>query len=336
MSHDASPIIDLIEAFRRSKTMFAAVAVGIFDCLEREPASAKRLARELKVNEDGLERLLNGCVGLGLLARKGGTYFNSDQATVYLCRSSPRSLSGYIRYSDSALYPLWEILETAVREGSPRWRQVFGSEGLIFEQFFRTDEAMRDFLSGMHAFGLLSSESVVKSFDLGRFRRLLDLGGATGHLAIAACRCYPALSAVLFDLAPVIRIAQEHVAGVPEASRIELVAGDFFSDPLPEADLCAVGRILHDWGEDKVRRLLEKIHQALPAGGGLLIAEKLLDEDKSGPVSALMQSLNMLVCTEGKERTLEEYELLLKTSGFTAVEGNKTGTPLDAVFAIKV
>jgi len=32
---DPAPVIDLIEAFRRSKTMFAAVALGVFDCLER-------------------------------------------------------------------------------------------------------------------------------------------------------------------------------------------------------------------------------------------------------------------------------------------------------------
>ena len=36
-SPDASPIIELIEAFRRSKAMFAAVSLGIFDSLERKP-----------------------------------------------------------------------------------------------------------------------------------------------------------------------------------------------------------------------------------------------------------------------------------------------------------
>ena len=48
-----------------------------------------------------------------------------------------------------------------------------------------------------------------------------------------------------------------------------------------------------------------------------------------------MQSLNMLVCTEGKERTLKEYELLLKEAGFAEVKGQWTGGPLDAVLATK-
>jgi acetylserotonin N-methyltransferase len=96
-----------------------------------------------------------------------------------------------------------------------------------------------------------------------------------------------------------------------------------------------VGRILHDWSEDKIRFLLSKAFEALPAGGGLLIAERLLADDKAGPVPALMQSLNMLVCTEGRERTLAEYEALLREAGFREVEGRRTGAPLDAVLAAK-
>ena len=78
------------------------------------------------------------------------------------------------------------------------------------------------------------------------------------------------------------------------------IAGDFFTDPLPPADLYSLGRILHDWSEEKIRKLLAKIHAALPDGGGLLIAEKLLEPDY---VSGHMQSLNMLIVTEGRERS---------------------------------
>jgi acetylserotonin N-methyltransferase len=48
-----------------------------------------------------------------------------------------------------------------------------------------------------------------------------------------------------------------------------------------------------------------------------------------------MQDLNMLVCTEGKERTLKEYESLIRQAGFTDVVGSRTGSPLDAILAIK-
>jgi acetylserotonin N-methyltransferase len=176
---------------------------------------------------------------------------------------------------------------------------------------------------------------VTAAFDLSRFRRLADLGGATGHLAITACRRYPMLRAVVFDLPEAIPLARELVGATEVADRIEVVAGDFFNDPLPAADLFAVGRILHDWAEDKIRRLLLAIQDRLPPGGALLVAEKLLDDDRTGPPWAVLQSLNMLVCTEGKERTLAEYTALLKDAGFSRVEGRRTDSPLDAVLAVK-
>jgi acetylserotonin N-methyltransferase len=329
------PVLDLIEAFRRSKTMFAAVSMGVFDALQEGPASAAELAERLSANAEAIGRLLDGCAALGLLHKRGTLYENDAAAETYLCSGSAHSLRGYVRYSDAALYGMWGHLEDAVREGTHRWKQSFGLEGPIFSAFFRTDEAMRDFLMGMHGFGILTSPLVVGAFDLGRFRRLVDLGGATGHLAIAACERYGGLHAVVFDLERATALAREQVAKSPARERIEVEAGDFFDDELPAADLYYVGRILHDWAEDQIERLLQRIFERLPAGGALLIGEKLLEEDGVGPLSANLQSLNMLIVTEGRERSLGQYTALLRRAGFGTVEGRRTGAALDAILAVK-
>jgi acetylserotonin N-methyltransferase len=300
-------VLDLIDAFRRSKTMFAAVELGIFD--GRRPADCKELGR-----------LLDACVALGLLEKHGEAYVNTPETDKFLRSDSPDTLSGYIRYSNSALYPMWGHLEDAVREGTNRWKQTFGWDGPIFSHFFRTEDGMREFQKGMHGFGRLSSPAVVAAFDLGRFRRMVDLGGGTGHLAEAARERYPQLQAAVFDLP---RVA-EMFPGT--------IAGDFFTDTLPDADLYSLGRILHDWSEEKIPKLLAKIHAALPPGGALLIAEKLLQPDY---VSGHMQSLNMLIVTEGRERSAAEYEMLLLAAGFSKVDSRRTGAPVDAILAIK-
>jgi acetylserotonin N-methyltransferase len=154
-------------------------------------------------------------------------------------------------------------------------------------------------------------------------------------LAIAACQRYSQLRGVVFDLPEAIPLAREIVGQSPVANRIEFQAGDFFADALPEADVMALGRILHDWTEEKILKLLGRIYEHLPSGGAVLIAEKLLLDDKTGPRWAQMQSLNMLTCTEGKERTLGEYEALLTRVGFRDVQGCRTASPLDAVLARK-
>jgi acetylserotonin N-methyltransferase len=319
---DPAPVLDLIESSRRSKTMFAAVAMGVFDRLESSPATVEKLAADLSAEAELLERLLDGCVGLGLLRKQGALYSNERAASTYLCAGSERALVGYILYSNEILFKLWSHLEDALRQGGHRWKPEFGSDAGIFDHFFRSDDAMRNFLQGMHGLGMLSLPKVVTAFDLSRFHWLVDLGGATGHLAIAACERHPGLRATVFDLPRVAEIARDRIQRSAQvSSRIDFVAGDFFLDELPHADLFALGQIVHDWSETKVRALLGKIYKSLPESGGLLIVEKLLAENRAGPVSTLMQSLNMLLCTEGKERSLSEYRFLLEASGFGDVRG---------------
>jgi acetylserotonin O-methyltransferase len=330
----SNPVLDALDGFRRSKAMFAALELGFFERLHRAPARADAIASELQLNPDATERLLDACVGLQLLGKKDGVYSNTPAATSYLVRSSPQALVGYLDYSNRVGYKLWGDLETAIRKGNHLWEHTFGLTGNIFDAFFKTEESKRTFLLGMHGMGMLSSPLVVKAFDLGRFSHLVDLGGATGHLALEACRRYPKLKATVFDLPPVIASAREFLATVPEGPRVGLLAGDFFADPLPEADLFALGRILHDWSLEKIRTLLRKIHDRLPPGGALLIAERLLNAEKTGPIQGQLQSLNMLVCTEGKERNPAEYRALLEEAGFKDVQARETGSVVDAVLAI--
>jgi acetylserotonin N-methyltransferase len=332
---DPSGVLDLIEAYRRSKTMFAAMELGVFDAVEKQVKSLDQLAAELKANADALERLLDACVGLGLLVFTDGGYRNSPAASAYLYSQSPRRLTGYIGYSNKITWHMFSHLEDAVREGGHRWKQAMGSDGSIFANLYSTPEAMREFLLGMHGYGLISSPLVVSAFDLNGFRRLVDLGGATGHLAVAACERCPQLRAAVFDLPAVAPIAREMIAQSTAADRVEVVEGDFFADPLPEADLYSLGRILHDWNEEKILLLLRKAYAALPAGGAVLLAEKLLLADRSGARWAQMQNLNMLTVTEGKERTLDQYAGLLEKVGFVNVQGRRLPAPLDAILARK-
>src|SRR5579862_811934 len=273
---DSAPVLQLIEDFRRSKAMFTAVSLGVFDALETAPATAAELADRLSTKPEPLERLLDTCVGLKLLRRSNAAYENEAVARAYLCRTSPCSLAGYILYSNDVLFRLWTHLDDAIREGKPRWSQTFGSDGSIFDHFFRTPEAKEVFLHGMHGLGVLTSPAVVAAFSLENFRQMVDLGGGTGHLAISACEKYPALRASIFDLPQVIETTRYHVAQSNTAARLSVLGGNFFHDELPEADLFAMGRILHDWPEEKIKTLLAKIYSRLPTGGAILLAEKLL------------------------------------------------------------
>jgi acetylserotonin O-methyltransferase len=330
---DPTPVLQIIDGLRLSKTIFAALEIGVFDLLEDEELTAAEAAERLRIHPDGAERLLDACCAASMLDKAEGRYRNTPIASTYVVRSSPHTLSGYMLYSNRVTWQLWQHLEDAITEGSPRWTQAFGKQVDLFEHFFRTENAKRTFLAGMHGMGLLSSPAIAGAFDLSHHQVVADLGGGTGHLAAAICARYPHLRGIVFDLPQVVPVTEQYLQRGDADNRIRVEAGDFFTDPLPSADLYCLARILHDWSEDKVRLLLRRIYAALPSGGGLLLGEMLLNEDKTAPAYAMLQSLNMLVCTEGKERNFYEYRELLESEGFTEVQGKITGTILDAVYA---
>lgn len=330
-----APVLELLSAYRKSKVLFASIELGIFEALHNATKSAETLARELAVDANALDRLLHANVMLQLLEKTADGFTNTAAANVYLTQASPQRMLGYASYTDAVLWKMWANFADAIREGSHRWKQTYDLDGPLFSHFFRTPEQAREFLMGMHGYGVISSPVLVNSVDLSSFRTLVDLGGATGHLTIAACRRWSNLRGIVFDLPVAVELANEIIAEAGMTDRVTATVGDFFMDPLPPADLYALGRILHDWTEEKILLLLGKIHAALPSGGAVLIAEKLLEDSKTAPEWSVLQSLNMLVCTEGQERTLGEYAILLERVGFTDVRGIRTSAPTDVVFARK-
>lgn len=313
MADDPTRILELIDGFRRSKALFAAVALGIFDGA-RPPAP-------------GLGRLLEACAGLGLLERRGSEWVNSPLADQYLRTGQRESMAAYIRRANASLYERWGRLEEAVLKGSLADKRAQNSPPLKREP---RPDAYRDFVAGTHAYGLLSSPRVAQAFDLSSFRSFVDLGGATGHLAVAIQERYPAIEIAVFDIPRIIQVARDFLG-----PGVKLCVGNFLTDPLPPADLYGLGKVLHTQTEANNRLLLERIHRALPPGGGLLIAERLLDEDRAGPAHVQLSSLNMLVMGLGIERTFSEYRTLLQRAGFKAIQCRKTGALVDAMFAGK-
>jgi acetylserotonin O-methyltransferase len=117
-----------------------------------------------------------------------------------------------------------------------------------------------------------------------------------------------------------------------ELTVVSLVSDDFFVDQLPAADLYAVGRILHDWTEAQIEALLKRIYAALPEGGGLLIAEKLLQEDRSG---RSLRTCSRSTCWFVPKAASARSPNIPRVTGFGEISGRITGAPLDAVLARK-
>ncbi|XP_032621370.1 acetylserotonin O-methyltransferase-like [Chelonoidis abingdonii] len=327
--------------FLVSNIMFTACELGVFGLLlaSEGSLSSDAIAERLGTSVSGMERLLDACVGLKLLEvemkSEGAFYRNTELSNLYLTKSSPKSQYHNLMYYSKTVYLCWHYLTDAVRDGKNQYERAFGmSSEDIFGALYRSEEEMIQFMDSLNAFWSICGRDVIAAFDLSPFTVIYDLGGCAGGLAQECISLYPKSTVTIYDLPKVVQVAKERFV-LPEEHRITFHEGDFFKDPIPEADLYILARILHDWADDKCMQLLTKIYKACKPGGGVLLVETLLNEDKTGPLEAQLFSLIMLVQAEGKERMPTEYSKLLAAAGFREIQVKKTGKLYDAILGRK-
>ncbi|XP_077586736.1 acetylserotonin O-methyltransferase 2 [Stigmatopora nigra] len=333
-------LLEYIHAYRVSKAIFTACELGIFDLLAGSASalSAQQVAGALDISADGAERLLDALVGIEIVqvetpARdEPALYSATDVASVYLAKGGAKSLHNMALYQSQTNYPLWDNLADAVREGKNQNEKTFGiPPEEIFRAIYRSEKEMLKFMGLMDCVWSLDGHDAVTAFDLTGFGDMVDLGGCTGALARELTKAYPSSSVVVFDMPVVVEMATKNF--LRENDTFTFSSGDFFQDELPVADLYVLTRILHDWTEEKCLRLLKKIHDVCRPGGGVLIVEATLLENRRGPLHTQLYSLNMLVQTEGREHSPSEYTRMLRKSGFTDEQVCRTGKTYDAILA---
>ncbi|XP_061143439.1 probable bifunctional dTTP/UTP pyrophosphatase/methyltransferase protein isoform X2 [Syngnathus typhle] len=335
---DLQKIIQLMDGFKASKALFTASKLGVFDLLQRRPAmDAVQVAQELQTSVKGTEHLLEACLSLKLLKStncKTPSYENTELSKRFLLSDAPSSLLGHLAHCNDTVWPLFSHLESAVKEGVHQHHRAFcsKSEDLFQDSIYRSQEVRLRFMKAMHCIAQVTGKAVATAFDLSAFKSACDLGGCTGAMALELAKAHPGMSVTVFDLPTVVEMSPRFLPPCTK-EKVTFVAGDFFKDALPKADLYILSRILHDWSDDKVNLLLSKIADACTPGCAVVIAETMLDEWST---YSTLQSLNMLVQTEGRERTQRDYAALLNKHGFGNTRVVRTRNFLDALLAIKM
>ncbi|XP_032123673.1 acetylserotonin O-methyltransferase [Sapajus apella] len=339
--HGYRLLTDYANGFMVSQVLFAACELGVFDLLSEAPGplAVAAVAAGVGASYHAMERLLDACVSLKLLTveTRGGQAFygNTEMSRVYLSRVSPTSQCSMLLYMARTTYHCWGRLAQAVREGKNQYLQTFGVPAEdLFTAIYRSEGERVQFMQALREVWSVNGRSVLTAFDLSLFPLVCDLGGGAGALARQCLCLYPGCHVTVFDLPEVVRTAKQHFP-LPEEEQVGFQEGDFFKDRLPEADLYILARILHDWADGRCSQLLERVYRSCKPGGGILVIESLLDEDRRGPLLTQLYSLNMLVQTEGQERTPSHFHALLSSAGFRDFQFKKTGAIYDAILARK-
>jgi len=72
--------------------------------------------------------------------------------------------------------------------------------------------------------------------------------------------------------------------------------------------------VIHDWNNETAVRILKNIHKAMKPESKLVLLERIVREVGDEP--ATMVDMLMMVGSDGQERSVEEFRILLDESGF--------------------
>ncbi|RKN27242.1 methyltransferase [Micromonospora musae] len=315
-----TPLMNLVAGVWGFKTLAVGVELGLFTRLAGgRTITVGEAAAEFGLAERPADMLLAACASLGLLERSGAGYRNSELAEQFLVEGRPYYFGGQIRYSDLRTYLPWHRISEALRTDRPlTWDPQ--SQQSMFDT--SDPEMISQFWDAMYSTSSFTARALAGAYDFGAHRSLLDVGGGAGAFPIELCRTLPELQATVLDLPHVCVRAEERIAAADLSDRIGTVAGDFLAAPaLPQGyDVILLSMILHDWDEPTNRALLAKCHAALPPGGAVVICELLLNDERTGPPSAALMGMNMVVETEGgRNYSRAEYATWLTDTGFVDI-----------------
>jgi hypothetical protein len=291
-------IMQLGLGFWGSKALLSAVELGVFSELAADgPVEGDVLRERLGLHPRSATDFFDALVALGMLEREGGRYSNTPATELFLDRAKPSYMGGLLEMANARLYEFWGSLTDGLRTGAPQNEAKQG--GNFFEALYSDPARLAQFAAAMSAVSLGAGHAIATKFPWADHATVIDIGCAEGAVPVQVALAHDHVTGGGFDLPSLEPIFDQYVAGFGLGDRLSFTGGDFFADPLPEADVLVMGHILHDWDLDQKRDLLEKAYEALPDGGALIVYEAIIDDDRRENAFGLLMSLNMLIETPG-------------------------------------
>lgn len=304
-------------AFWPAKTLLSAVELGVFTALAHGPLHLDSLGERVGLDPRGARDFLDALVALGFLKRQGDQYGNTLETDLFLDRGKPSYVGGILEMANRRLYPFWNNLTEALRTGEPQ-NEIKTGEGDLFGKLYADPVGLKEFLSAMTGVSRAANMVIAHAFPWRDYQTFVDVGTAQGDLAVQVALANPHLRGIGFDRPEVRPVFEQYAQAAGVAARVSFVAGDFFKDELPRADVVLMGHILHDWDLPTKKMLIQKAFDAIPAGGAFIVYESLIDDDRSQNAFGLMMSLNMLIETPGGfDFTGADCTAWMKEAGFS-------------------
>jgi ubiquinone/menaquinone biosynthesis C-methylase UbiE len=295
-----------------------------------EELGARELAERGGLHAENLTRLLRLLSGLGVFEEVRPGVFRHTPASAVLRTDHPNCIRSMVLFHNHPFnYQAFSAMEETVRTGS-NGLQLTGLGQDVFSVMEHNADYQQLFSAGMRAVDSFSVPVLVADYDYSKVRRIIDVGGATGTKSRAILAAHPHIEEVVVaDFSHVVQKAEEAVVKEQVDPRVSFVACDLLGDEaenndLPEGkanDLYLMVAVLHAFDDDNAVRALKTVRRAIgtTSEARVLVVDMVIEaaaNELTGPSFDCM----MMVTTQGKERTLSQFQALFQAAGFRLVQ----------------
>ncbi len=320
VEHENQPtpaaIMQLGMAFWGSKTLLSAVELGVFSELAGAGAlDAEALRERLGLHPRSARDFFDALVALGMLEREDGRYTNTPATGLFLDPAKPSYMGGVIEMANRRLYRHWGSLTEALRTGLPQNEAKEGEN--IFEVLYADPVKLAQFVRAMTGASTYTARTIAAKFPWQNYTSVIDIGCSGGAVPVQIALAHEHITGGGFDLPALGPIFDAYVASFGLGERLSFTAGDFFIDPLPQADVLVIGHVLHGFDLAERNLIIRKAYSALRDGGALIIYDAIIDDERRSNAHGLLMSLHMLLeTTGGFECAGSDYRAWIQEAGF--------------------
>jgi ubiquinone/menaquinone biosynthesis C-methylase UbiE len=308
----------------------AAISNKVFDTLAMGAKTAAQVSKETGASERGLRIVMNALVGLELLRKDGDRYSLTPESEAFLVSNKPGSLAGFFPMSMKRIIPVWLNLDEIVRTGRSAARNLEG-EGT---EFF--SELVENIIPMSYGCAQVLADHL-KIAERKSATRILDIAAGSGIWGIAFAQKSPHVRVTAVDWEGMIPTTKRITQKFGVAKQFEFIKGDIGEVDFGTGyDVATLGHILHSEGAERSWQLLKKTGRSLKSGGTIAIAEWIVNDERTEPLSSLLFAVQMLVNTEhGDTFSFNEIKKWLEEGGFKDVRTLDAPGPSPLVLATK-
>ena len=312
----------LINGYQVSQAIHVATVLGIADLLKNGSRTASELAKATDTHPSSLYRVLRALASVGVFKEGSGKRFDLTPMGKCLQSGADNPVGAWAMFIGHPIWEAWGDLLYSVKTGKSAFKHVHSVDVWKYRKLH--PEAGKTFDRTMTANARRTAVAVATSYDFGKFKRVVDVGGGHGALLAEILKRHRSVCGVLFDQPHVVANAKKALQDAGVSGRCRTIGGDFFVEVPADGDVYILEHILNDWDDARARAVLRTCRRAFKKDTRLLVATHLVASPNEGP-DVKFRDLHMLVSPGGRKRTRGEYKALLNASGFTLLSVVRSG-----------